>query len=184
MKSMLYGLDLAKNIFHLVDSRGKRTKLTRKKLMTHFANAPSSIIALEACSGAHYWARIFIKQGHQVKLLPPQHVKAYLRGQKNDFNDAKAILEAAEHNRVRCVPVKTIVQQDRQALLRVRGLLVSERTRLVNQIRALLYEYGIVMPQGINSVQKQIPLILEDADNELSVLTRELLSGLKNYRQP
>lgn len=183
MNSMIYGLDLAKNIFHLVDSKGKRTKLTRKKLTTYFANIPASVIALEACSGAHYWARIFIKQGHQVKLLPPQHVKAYLRGQKNDFNDARAILEAAEHGKIRHVPPKTIDQQDRQALLRTRGLLVAERTRLVNQIRALLYEYGITMPQGMSSAQKQIPLILEDAENELSVLTRELLFGLYSRLQ-
>lgn len=101
-------------------------------------------------------------------LLPPQHVKGYLRGQKNDYNDARAILEAAQHGHIKPVPCKSIEQQDQQALIRVRKLLVSERTRLVNQIRGLLYEYGITVRPGVSSLRKHMPLVLDGSFPGLS----------------
>lgn len=177
MNSMVTGLDLAKHVFHLVDQGGKRKKLKRSGLAEYFSNLQPTHIAMEACGSAHHWARELQKLGHTVTLLPPAHVKAYLRGQKNDFNDALAIAEAAQHGRIRPVPVKSMEQQDRQALLKTRRLLVAERTRLVNQIRGMLYEYGIIMPTGLSAAQRQIPQILEDAENNLSILIRELLSN-------
>ena len=175
MKHMLIGLDLAKSIFHLVMENGKRKKLKRAQVLKYFANLPPCTIAMEACCSAHYWAREFKKLEHQVLLLPPQHVKAYLRGQKNDYNDAQAILEAAQHAAIRPVSVKTVEQQDEQAFHRIRKLRVEEQTRLVNQIRGLLAEYGVVIKKGICAVYSQVPMILEDAQNGLTARFREYL---------
>lgn len=177
MKHMTVGLDLAKNVFHSVNSDGQRKKHKRTQLKRYFANLPPCSIAMEACGGSHYWAREFEVLGHTVTLLPPQHVKGYLRGQKNDFNDAQAIVEAAQHGKIRPVPIKSVEQQDRQALLRVRKLLTSEQTRLVSQVRGLLHEYGIVIAKGICTARRRIPEILEDAENGLSPFFRELLAG-------
>ena len=132
------GLDLAKNVFHLVgcDSNGKEVKrkmLTRGKLVAYMANLPPCLIGMEACSGAHHWARQFQTLGHAVRLIPAQHVKAYVRGNKNDYNDARAIAEAARRADIRCVAVKTIEQQDVQALHRLREARVGERTALCNR---------------------------------------------------
>lgn len=179
--NMIVGLDLAKQVFHCVDQHGKRKKLKRANLLKHFANLQALTIAMEACSSAHYWARELIKLGHKPLLLPPQHVKGYLRGQKNDFNDAAAIQEAAQHGRVRAVPVKSIEDQDKQALLNKRKMLVAERTRQANQLRGLLCEYGIVIPIGVHVLQKQIPEILEDAENGLTVIGRQLIA--RSYQQ-
>ena len=180
MKTTIIGLDLAKNIFHTVelgahDKPSKRKRYTRTRLKVAFSNRQSAIIAMEACAGAQYWARLFQSQGHQVAMLPAQHVKAYARGQKNDYNDAQAIAEACLHNRVRSVPVKSVQQQDQQAIFRMRTLTVETRAQLVNQLRGLLAEYGLVIGQGISRLRKAIPLILEDADNGLSDLMRQLL---------
>ena len=175
MKSMTLGLDLAKDIFHLVDQNGKRKKLRRSQMLKHFGNLPASHIAMEACGGAHYWSRELQKLGHTTSLLPPQHVKPYARGQKNDYNDAQAILECCQHGKVRTVATKGIEQQDHQSLLRMRALVVSEQTRLCAQIRSLLGEYGIVMPQGKASVKRRLPEILDDTTNQLTPLMRELL---------
>src|SRR5690606_13167798 len=106
MEHKVIGLDLAKQVFHLVDQHGKRVKLKRQQLLAYFAQLPPGTVAMEACGGAHYWGQQLQKRGHTVLLLPPQHVKAYRRGQKNDFNDALAIQEAALQGRIRAVPVK------------------------------------------------------------------------------
>lgn len=178
----IIGIDLAKNIFFLfeINHKGKnlsRKKLQRSKLLSYIANKEPCTIAMEACSGAHYWAREFSKLGHQVRLYAPQHVKNQRRKQKNDYNDAEAIAEVALFQRPHAVPHKSVEQQDIQSLIRMRRLLVTERTRFVNQIRGLISEYGIIMPKGKASFTKTIPEILEDNDNQLSPILRELLAN-------
>ena len=152
-QSMTIGIDLAKSIFFVValSPSGKqlqRKKLRRSQVMPYLANQPQCTVALEACSGAHYWAREIQALGHEVKLLPPQHIKAYLRRQKNDYNDAEAIAEAAQHGRIRPVAPKTVDQQLDQNLHRLRRALVADQTRLINRTRALLAEHGVVIPEG------------------------------------
>jgi transposase len=118
---------------------------------------------MEACSGAHFWGREFINLGHKVRLISPQYVKAFVRGQKNDRNDAEAICEAASRPAMRAVAVKSADQQQILALHRVRDLLVKQRTAAINQIRGLLAEFGIVVPQGRRALMAALPDILEDA---------------------
>ena len=170
------GLDLAKRVFHLIgcDAHGKEVK--RGQVMAYFANLPPCLIGMEACASAHYWARRLGELGHEVRLIPPQHVKAYVRGNKNDYNDARAIAEAACRPDIRFVAVKTVEQQDVQALHRLREARVGERTALCNQMRGLLAEYGIVLPQGASAVRKRVPELLEEADNGLSDFFRPLLA--------
>ncbi|MDT8427930.1 MAG: IS110 family transposase [Pseudomonadales bacterium] len=179
-KRMTIGIDLAKNVFYVValGSGPKplwRKKLTRAKLSSTFAQLPSSRVALEACGGAHYWARTLGRMDHEVVILPPQHVKGYARGQKNDYNDAQAIAEACMHGRIRPVKAKGVAEQDLQSFHQMRGQVVSEQTRLINQVRGLLAEYGVVIPQGKAAFAKALPLVLAEADNELTPRIRELL---------
>ena len=148
------GLDLAKRTFHVIgcDVHGKEVKrkmLKRGQVMDYFANLPRCVIGMEACASAHYWGRQLGALGHEVRLIPPQYVKAYVRGNKNDYNDARGIAEAARRPDLRFVAVKTVEQQDIQALHRLREARVAERTALCNQIRGLLMEYGIVLAQGV-----------------------------------
>ena len=148
------GLDLAKHEFHVVgcDRHGKMVKrkvLRRGQVRTYFANLPACVVGMEGCASAHYWARERGELGHEVRLVPAQHVKAYVRGNKNDYNDARAIAEAAQRPDMRCVRVKTVEQQDVQALHRMRAARVAERTALCNQTRGLLAEYGVVVAQGV-----------------------------------
>jgi transposase len=183
------GLDLAKNVFHYVGcDRGGREvskkQLKRKALLSHFANLPPCLVGMEACAGAHQWGRQLQAMGHQVRLLPPQHVKAYVRGNKNDYNDARAIAEAVSRPGLRAVALKTVAQQDVQALHRLRSGQVAARTALGNQLRGLLAEYGIVIPQGLAALRRALPEILEDAANGLSEVFRPLLArGLEQLRE-
>jgi transposase len=175
------GIDLAKNIFQLhgIDEHGKailRKRLSRKKLPSFVAQLKPCLIGLEACSGAHYWARRFREFGHEVKLISPQFVKPYVKSNKNDYNDAEAICEAVTRPNMRFVAVKSVQQHDIQALHRIRERLIADRTALANQIRGLLAEYGITLPKGIQHVRKEIPFILENAENELTDLGREFLA--------
>jgi len=186
LKISVLGLDLAKTEFHFVqlDANGNevsKRKLRRRQVSAFVANHAADVIAMEACGGAHYWARQFKSLGKTVLLLPPQHVRAYQRGQKNDFNDARAIAEACQHNRIRPVQPKTVEQQDEQTLLRMRHQRITERTRLVNQIRGLLMEYGIVIKQGIAAVREQLPGLLEDAENGLTDNFRTLLARQQQW---
>ena len=153
------GIDLAKNVFQLhgVDRHGKAViakRVKRAKLRETVASLNPCLIGLEACASAHYWARELEKFGHQVKLIAPQFVKPYVRGNKNDGNDAAAICEAVGRPSMRFVPVKTVAQQDIQAVHRIRERLVKARTALTNQIRGLLAEYGVVItsckPEGVH----------------------------------
>ncbi len=177
------GIDLAKNTFQLhgVDNKGQvvlKKKVIRRDLLTFLVNIPACIIIVEACSSAHYWCRQFEKLGHQTKIISPQFVKPFLRYHKNDTNDAEAIVEAGIRPQMNFVPKKSIEQQDIQCLHRIRSLLVKQRTALINQIRGLLSEYGIVMPKYITTVRRQLPSILEDAENELTILGRKIFADL------
>jgi transposase len=180
MNNSVVGLDIAKNIFHLyslgADGKATKKKLKRAELLRFFANYPASLIGMEACGGAHYWARELTKLGHDVVLLNARYVKGFVVGNKNDFNDAQAIHEAVLRPNKRVVRVKTEEQQDMQLLHNIRQDLVDKRTALVNQLRGLLMERGIVIAKGINSVRKELPFILEDAENGLTHLSRELFA--------
>ncbi len=178
------GLDLAKNVFQLhgVDGYGKvalRKQLKRAQVLAFFANLPPCLVGLEACAGAHYWARELIKLGHDARLISPQFVKPYVKGNKNDANDAEAICEAVSRPRMRFVPLKSIEQQDIQMLHRVRSGLVKERTAQANRLRGLLSEYGIVIGQGLAQLRKRLPEILDTADNGLTMVARQLFADLQ-----
>ena len=184
--SMTIGIDLAKTLFFIVvlSPRGKqmqRKKLRRSQVLPYLANQPQCTVALEACSSAHYWAREIQTLGHAVMLLPPQHIKAYLRRQKNDYNDAEAIAEAAQHGRIRPVAPKTVEQVLSQNLHRLRRALVADQTRLINRTRAVLAEHGVVLPQGKARFRSTIVSLLEDGENGLPWRLRQLLE--RQYRQ-
>ncbi len=174
------GIDLSKKAFQLhgVDKAGHKVmnvKLSRARLMTFMNDLPPSLVAMEACGSAHYWARLFRSRGHEVRLIAPQFVKPYVKSNKNDAADAEAICEAVQRPSMRFVAVKEIAQQDIQAIHRMRSLAITRRTAQVNQIRGLLLEYGIEIPTGRSNVTKRLPAILEDAANGLSDLFREEL---------
>lgn len=167
------GLDLAKNVFqiHAVDAQGKvvlKKKVARGMLLQTLANIGPALVGMEACAGSHYWAREIEKLGHTARLMNPRFVEPYIKNQKNDANDAEGICEAVSRPNMRFVPHKSIAQQDLQSFHRVRDLLIKSRTALANQIRGLLGEYGIVIPQGLRYVNKQLPEILEDKPEKLS----------------
>lgn len=179
------GIDIAKNVFQLhgVDGTGQTVltqRITRKKLSEFIAQLPSCLIGMEACSSSNYWARKFISFGHAVKLMSPQFVKPYVKSNKSDRNDAEAICEAVTRTNMRFVPIKTVAQQDIQCLHRMRSRLIQERTALVNQVRGLLAEYGIVIAKNIGNVRTMLPSITEDADNELTFFGRALFNDLYN----
>ena len=184
MKITRIGLDLAKNVFQVfgVDAHDKRVlsrQLKRKEMQAFFQALPACLIGMEACASAHYWAWVLTEMGHTVKLIAPQFVKPYVKGNKNDANDAEAICEAVSRPTMRFVPVKTVEQQDIQALHRIRQEQVRQRTALVNQIRGLLSEYGIVISRRVESLRNALPDILEDAENKLTADFRILLKGLQ-----
>ena len=167
------GIDLGKTTFHLValDCHAKvvvRKKFSRAQLLAFTANLPWSIIGMEACSGAHFFAAKLRDQGHEVKLIPGQFVKPFVKTNKNDFNDAEAIAEAVIRQNMRFVPIKTDDQLDLQAMHRVRDRLVHRRTALINQIRGFLLERGIAFRKGPANLRNQMPLILEDAEQNLT----------------
>jgi len=181
MEIMRTGLDLAKNSFEVygVDTQEKKVlskTLKRNKVLTFFAQLPPCIIGIESCGGAHYWGRELRKLGHKVLMMAPQFVTAYRKSDKNDHNDAEAICEAASRPNMRFVPIKNEEQQAVLTVHRARSLLVGERTALVNQIRGFLTEFGIVLPQGRDKVRLQLPRILEDAENALPHLAREVFA--------
>ena len=133
---------------------------------------------MEACGGAHHWARVLQSKGYRVKLIAPQFVKPYVKTNKTDANDAEAICEAMSRPSMRFVAVKSVEQQDLQAVHRVRSSLIRERTAKANQLRGLVYEYGLVAPREIKSLRRAVPQWLEDAENGLTPRFRALLSGL------
>lgn len=177
------GLDLAKLVFqvHGVNEEGKPVvckTLSRGKVLEFFAQLPSCLVGMEACGGAHHWARELKKLGHDVRMMSPQFVTPYRKEQKNDGNDAAAICEAVARPTMRFVPVKSIEQQAVLTVHRARQLVVGERTALVNQVRGLLSEFGIVVGQGVGQLRRRLPEVLEDTENQLPALAREAFSDL------
>ena len=183
MKVTRVGLDIAKQVFqvHGVDERGvtsMRRQLSRAKVLEFFVQRPPCLIGIEACGGAHYWARELTKLGHTVKLMAAQFVTPYRKRGKNDANDAKAICEAVGRQNMHFVAVKSEEQQAVLMVHRARTLALANRTAQVNQIRGLLGEFGLVVPQGVARLRRELPGILEDAENGLPALAREVLAGL------
>lgn len=186
MKITTVGIDLAKSVMqvHGVDERGKtvlKKQLKRDQVTAFFANLPPCLIGMEACGSAHHWARKLGLFGHTVKLMAPQFVKPYVKTNKNDVADAEAICEAVARPTMRFVPIKNGEQQAVLALHRARQGFVKARTAQANQIRGLLAEYGIVIPQGIGHIAKRLPDILEDGENELPGVFRMLLQRLGEH---
>src|SRR5690348_4903520 len=177
------GIDLGKTTFHVVGlgDNGKvvlKKKFTQKQLIAFAANMQTCLIGMEACSGAHFLGRALRAQGHEVKLIPAQFVKPFVKSNKNDFIDAEAIAEAVTRHNMRFVPIKTDDQLDLQALHRVRERLVRRRTALINQIRGFLLERGLVFAKRPANLRRQLPLVLEDADANLTPRLRRLLADL------
>jgi transposase len=179
------GLDLAKSVFqvHGVDGQEGvrcRRQLRRGEVLKFFAGRPPCLIGMEACAGAHYWARELTKLGHTVKLMAPQLVKPYIKSQKNDANDAEGICEAVGRPNMRFVPVKTVAQQEVQTAHRIRSELIRQRTAKANQIRGLLAEFGLVVERRIEVLRRALPELLEEqAGNGLREPARRLLEGLR-----
>jgi len=185
MKLSYVGVDLAKNVFQLhgVDRSGKavwRRRLRRHQWLGALMEAadPSCVIGMEACTGAHHWARQLQARGYTVRLIPPQFVKPYVKSNKNDANDAEAICEAMTRPHMRFVAVKSVQQQDIQATHRIRAELKDQRNAKTNQIHGLVAEYGLVAPQTLLALRRAIPDWLEDAENGLTDYFRALLHGL------
>ena len=181
MNISVIGLDLAKQVFHLIglDGSGKQSlkkKLQRNKVLSYFANLEPTEITIEGCASSHYWARELKELGHKTRILPAQHVKPYVRGNKNDYNDALGIAEASRVPEIREVAIKTVEQQSIQALHRLRKNAVGDRTALCNQVRGLLGEFGIILNKGPAALRKGLPDLIEDADNSLHFLFREALA--------
>ena len=186
MKITRMGIDLAKSVFQLhgVDEKETvvvRRQLKRSQMLTYFHRQLPMMIGMEACGSAHYWARTLTSMGHIVKLMAPQHVKPYVKSNKNDRNDAEAICEAMSRPTMRFVPLKTVEQQDMQAIHRVRERLIRSRNMLTNEVRGLLAEYGIIIGKlGVAAVRNAIPHLLEDAENGLSAKLREMLHDMSD----
>ena len=182
------GIDLAKSVFQLhgIDLAGKvvlRREVRRAQLMKTIAQLEPCLIGIEACGSTHYWARRFGEHGHQVKIMSPQFVKPYRKSDKNDRNDAEAICEAVARPSMRFVAVKSVEQQDMLTMHRVREGLMKERVALINRIRGSLSEYGIVIAKNVSNLRRELPGILEDAENELTVAARQLfVADAKNYK--
>ena len=179
------GIDLAKQSFQLhgVNGKGKtvlRRKFSRQKLLEFMTRLQPCLVGMEACGGAHDLARKFKEFGHDARLMAPQFVKPYVKSNKNDTADAEAVCEAVQRPNMRFVPIKSVDQQDLQSLHRIRSMVVSHRTALINQIRGLLMEYGIILPKGAGHVRNRLPEILDDAENGLTLEMRELLTQLRD----
>jgi transposase len=177
------GSDIAKLVFHVVgmDDTGHvvlRQRMARGALRHCIATLPPALMGMEACGSAHYWARRFRAYGHEVRLIAPQFVKASVKSPKNDTRDAEAICEAGTRPTMRVVPIKQLEQQDIQALHRIRTRLLKARTALVNEIRGLLSEYGIVLPQAMAKCRTAVVRQIEDEQAKLTPLSTEVFGHL------
>ena len=182
-KIAVIGIDLGKNTFHLIglDKRGAivlRVKLSRGQLETRLANLTPCLIGMEACVGAHHLARKLVALGHDARLMPAKYVRPYSKGQKNDFKDAAAIAEAVQRPTMRFVAIKSTDQLDLQALHRIRDRLVSQRTGVINQIRAFMLERGIAVRQGLRFLRAELPDILATREDVLSPHMIRLIQDL------
>lgn len=186
MKITTIGIDLAKNVFqvHGVDARGKtvlKKQLKRDQVARFFINLEPCVIGMEACGSAHHWGRKLQAMGHTVRLIAPQFVKPYVKSNKNDVADAEAICEAVGRPSMRFVPIKTVDQQAVLSLHRARQGFVKARTAQANQIRGLLAEYGLVVPQGIGHIRQRVPALIEDTAHELPGTFRLLIDRLLEH---
>src|SRR6266852_1059159 len=184
MQLQTIGIDLGKTLFHLVglNQRGEvvvRKKFSRKQLLHFTANLQVELIGMEACGGSHFLGRALREQGHEVRLMPAQYVKPYVKTNKSDYIDAEAIAEAVGRPKMRFVPIKSDDQLDLQSLHRVRERWVMRRTAVINQIRGLLLERGITLRTGRRHLDEALPAIVEDAEAKLSGALRSLLWQLK-----
>jgi len=183
------GIDIGKNTFHVVelDDRGAivlRQKWSRGQIEARLANMPPCLIGMEACVGAHHLNRKLKALGHDARLMPAKYVRPYSKGQKNDFRDAEAIAEAVQRPTMKFVATKTADQLDLQALHRVRERLVSQRTGIINQIRAFLLERGVAVRQGLRFLRAELPRILATPPDVLSVRMVWVVSDLaKDWRR-
>lgn len=186
MQVTTMGLDVAKQVFqvHGVDAHGKvvvRKQLRRKEVVEYCTKLPACEIGMEAGSSSHYWARRLSGLGHRVRLMAPQFVRPYVKTNKSDARDAEAIGEAVSRPTLRFVPIKTAEQQAMLALHRARQGFVKARTAQANQLRSLLAEFGIVLPQGIHVRLRAVPAILSDAENGLLASVRDLFTRLLGH---
>jgi transposase len=177
------GIDIGKNSFHVVglDGRGAivlRQKWSRGQVEARFANMPPCLIGMEACVGAHHLSRKLQKLGHDARLMPARYVRPYSKGQKNDFRDAESIAEAVQRPTMKFVATKTVDQLDLQATHRVRERLVSQRTGIINQIRAFLLERGVAVRQGLRFLRSELPGILAEPSDALSPHMVHILEDL------
>ena len=177
------GIDIGKNSFHVVglDEGGAivlRQKWSRAQVEVRFANMPACLIGMEACVGAHHLSRKLRALGHDARLMPAKYVRPYSKGQKNDFRDAEAIAEAVQRPTMKFVATKTAEQLDLQALHRVRARLVSQRTGIINQIRAFMLERGIAVRQGLRFLRAELPAILASGTEVLSPRMVRVIEGL------
>lgn len=177
------GIDLAKNVFqvHINDRNGKtllNKQIKRDKLLEFFVKQPTSLVGMEACGGAHYWAKKIQSLGHKVKIMSAKKVKPFASSQKNDANDAMAIAEAAARDSVPAIPVKSNEILELQFLVRIRARYIKQRTAVINQIRGFLMELGIIMPQTRDKLVSLVPSIIEDPENGLGSIFRDHLNEL------
>jgi len=184
MEISVLGIDLAKTVFQLhgVDKAGKeclRKKLSRTELMRFVVKLQPCLIAMEACGSSHFWGREFRKLGHEVKLIPAQYVKPFVRTNKNDANDAEAIVEAALRPNIRSIPIKELEHQDMQCLHRARERLVKQKVALINQIRGFFQEYGVLTPESRHRMISGLAELIENSEAKLSPLIREVLLDLR-----
>ena len=183
MKVERIGVDLAKNVMQVfgVNRQGKRAfsrTVKRADFAAFMAQLPACLVGMEACGSAHYWGRELRRMGHEVKLMAPHFVTPYRKNSKNDSNDAEAICEAVSRPNMRFVAIKDPEQQAVLVVHRVRQRVVAERTALINQIRGLLSEFGIVIALGADRVRKDLPAIVEDVDGRLPALARQIFADL------
>ncbi|RWB50571.1 IS110 family transposase [Mesorhizobium sp.] len=181
-KVTIIGVDLAKNVFQLHGAAADgsvvfRKKLSRLQFCKFMASQPACVVAMEACGSSHYWARQMARLGHEPRLIAPAYVKPFVKRQKNDVADAEAIVEAAQRPTMRFVEPKTKEQQSRAIVFRTREQFVNQRTELVNALRAHLYEFGYVAPQGIGHLPR-LAEIVEDESADLPDLVRDICSAL------
>ena len=186
MKVTTVGLDLAKLIFtiHGVDDHGKvvlRKTVRRAKLLEVFAQLPTCVVGMEACSGAQHWARELRKLGHEPRIMAAEFVEPYRQGGKNDANDAAAICEAVGRPKMRFVPMKSVEQQAVLAVHRLRQGVVEERTALANRLRGLLAEYGVVVGMGIDRLRRALPEILEDGGNAIPGMAKAVFAEAEQH---
>ena len=179
MKGTTIGIDLAKNVFEVyvedeANQPGKRTRLSRKKMLPWFANRSPALVGMEACGGAHYWARELTKLGHEVRMIAPQYVKPWVQTNKSDQADARAICRAVQEPGMRFVGMASEAQQAMQAVHRVRSRYMGNRTALINQTRGILLEYGVAIPKGVASVRKRLVLLV--AEDRWSDQVRQFLT--------